>query len=136
MTNYLTAAVVACLGLAACQDQGGGDAKSADPYAGLDAEIQAWHGEIKTADPACRDKPQAQQCRAFEVACKGARELSEHDAAEGVTAKVAVALDWEAWDSVREEFRRAGATAEFRKAAGAWSRHPTGPVNQTTCAAT
>ena len=35
-----------------------------------------------------------------------------------------------------DRFRRAGATAEFRKAAGAWSRHPTGPVNQTTCAAT
>jgi hypothetical protein len=131
------AIAAACLGLAACQggEKAAGGAQGGDPYAGLDAEIRSWHGQIKDGDAGCKDKPDGEQCRAFEVACKGAREVSAEEAAEGMTAKVVAAMGWEAWDAARSEYRPAGATAEFQKVGGAWKRLPTGPVNLSTCAA-
>ncbi len=132
-----SAVLAAALGLAACQ--GGEKTASAeqggDKYAGLDGAIRNWHGEIKQADAQCKGRPEAEQCRAFEVACKGEREVAPGEAAQGVSAKVAVAMGWEGWDTDRAEYRPASAVAEFQKVSGEWKRLPTGPVNLATCVA-
>jgi hypothetical protein len=131
------AILAAAVGLAACQ--GGEKATAArqggDKYAGLDGAIRTWHGEIKQADAQCKGRPEGEQCRAFEIACKGEREIAPGEAAEGVSAKVAVAMGWEGWDVARAEYRPATAVAEFQKVGGEWKRLPTGPVNLATCVA-
>ena len=137
MKTLPMAILAACLGLAACQggEKAAGGAQGGDKYAGLDEQIRTWHGELKEGDAGCKGKPEGQQCRAFEVSCKGEREVSADEAAKGMRAKVAVAMGWEAWDTARSEYRPAGATAEFQKVGGEWKRLPTGPVNLSTCAA-
>lgn len=132
-----TAISVLALGLAACQpgQNSAGGAQGGDPYAGLDGAIKTWHADIKTTDAQCKDRPEGQQCQAFEVACKGMREITPDETAKGVSAKVAVAMGWEGWDAVRAEFRSASSTAEFQKVGGEWKRLATGPVNLSTCVA-
>lgn len=125
---------VAMLGLAACQ---GGEkaAGGGDPNAGLDVAIRSWHADLKSNDPQCKGRADGEQCRAFEVACKGLREVSPEEAAGGMSAKIGAAIGWEAWDSVRSEYRPTSATAEFQKVGGEWKRVATGPVNLSTCVA-
>ena len=124
----------AALGLAACGEKTAG-AQSGDPNAGLDVAIRSWHAELKANDPQCKGKPDGEQCRAFEVACKGLREVSSDEAAHGMTAKIGAAIGWEAWDGARSEYRPTSATAEFQKVGGDWKRVATGPVNLSTCVA-
>lgn len=124
----------AALGLTACGGKTGG-AQSSDPNAGLDVAIRDWHAALKTSDPQCKDRPEGEQCRSFEVACKGLREVSADEAAHGMTAKIGAAIGWEAWDAARSEYRPTSATAEFQKVGGEWQRVPTGPVNLSTCVA-
>lgn len=128
---------VATLGLAACQggEKTAGGAQGGDPNAGLDVAIKSWHADLKTNDPQCKGKPEGEQCRAFEVACKGLREVSPEEAAQGMSAKIGAAIGWEAWDSARSEYRPTSATAEFQKVKGEWKRLATGPVNLSTCVA-
>lgn len=136
MTKLPMAMLAAALGLAACQ--GGEKAASAqggDKYAGLDTAIRGWHAQIKDSDDQCKGKAEGQKCRAFEIACKGERDIAPDEAAKGVSAKVAVAMGWEGWDAARAEYRPASATAEFQKVGGEWKRLPTGPVNLATCVA-
>jgi hypothetical protein len=129
------AILTAALGLAACQGGEKGGAQGGDPNAGLDVAIRSWHAELKTNDPQCKGKPDGEQCRAFEVACKGLREVSPEEAAGGMSAKIGAAIGWEAWDSARSEYRPTSATAEFQKVGGEWKRLSTGPVNLSTCVA-
>ena len=119
MTKLPMAMLAAALGLAACQ--GGEKAASAqggDKYAGLDTAIRGWHAQIKDSDDQCKGKAEGQKCRAFEIACKGERDIAPDEAAKGVSAKVAVAMGWEGWDAARAEYRPASATAEFQKVGG------------------
>ena len=124
----------AALGLAACGEKTAG-AQGGDPNAGLDVAIRSWHAELKANDPQCKGKPEGEQCRAFEVACKGLREVSPDEAAHGMTAKIGAAIGWEAWDAARSEYRPTSATAEFQKVGGEWKRVAAGPVNLSTCVA-
>ena len=135
--KFPMAIVALALGLAACQpgQNSAGAAQGGDPYAGLDGAIKTWHAEIKTNDAQCKDRPEGQQCQAFEVACKGEREITPDEAAKGVSAKVAVAMGWEGWDTQRAEYRPVSNTAEFQKVSGEWKRLATGPVNLSTCVA-
>lgn len=126
---------VASLSLAACGETGGQQAQGGDKYAGLDEAIRTWHGEIKTQNDQCKDKAEGEQCRAFEVACKGEREVAAEEAAEGMSAKVAVAMGWEGWDAARSEYRPASSVVEFQKVGGEWKRENSGPVNLSTCVA-
>jgi hypothetical protein len=125
----------AALGLGGCEPSGqaAGTAPGEDRYAGLDSAIKTWHAEIKATDAQCKDKAEAQKCQAFEVACKGEREVTPGEAAKGVSAKVAVAMGWEGWDAARSEYQPESTVAEFQKVGGAWKRLPTGPVNLSTC---
>lgn len=126
----------ATLGLTACGDSAGQQqAQGGDKYAGLDTAIRAWHGEIKSENDECKGKAEGEQCRAFEVSCKGEREVAPDEAAKGMQAKVAVAMGWEGWDAARSEYRQSTAVAEFQKVSGEWKRTPTGPVNLSTCVA-
>lgn len=136
MTRISSAILAATtVGLAACGETSGQQAQGGDKYAGLDAAIRDWHGEIKTSNDQCKGKAEGEQCRAFEVACKGEREIAADEAAKGVSAKVAVAMGWEGWDAARSEYRPASAVAEFQKVSGEWKRTPTGPVNLSNCVA-
>lgn len=128
------AILVVALGLAACQPSQK-SAEGGDPYAGLDGAIKTWHAQIKTTDSQCKDRPQGEQCQGFAVACKGEREVTPLETAQGMTAKVAVAMGWEGWDPKRSEYRSASSTAEFQKIGGAWKRVAIGPVNLSTCVA-
>ncbi len=131
------AILIATLGLAACQpgQKSASGAQGGDPYAGLDGAIKTWHSDIKASDAQCKDRPEGQQCRAFEVACKGERKVTPQDVEKGVSAKVAVAMGWEGWDPKRAEYRSASSAVEFQKVGGEWKRQAIGPVNLSTCVA-
>lgn len=137
MTKLPMAILIATLGLAACQpgQKSASGTQGGDPYAGLDGAIKTWHADIKAGDAQCKDRPEGQQCRAFEVACKGERKVTPQEAASGVSAKVAVAMGWEGWDPKRSEYRSASSAVEFQKVGGEWKRLAIGPVNLSTCVA-
>lgn len=115
--------------LASCSPKAksGADAK----YDGLDGEILAWRKDILKTDKACLAKSDG--CQAFEVRCKGEREITATDQAKGVTAKLVVAMSWEGWEAVRSEYRPQSGFSEFTKVDGDWLRAPTGPVNMSSC---
>ena len=115
--------------LASCSPKAksGAEAK----YDGLDGAILAWRQEILKTDKACLAK--AEGCQAFEVRCKGEREITATDQAKGVTAKLVVAMNWEGWDPVRSEYRSQSGFSEFTKVDGGWLRAATAPVNMSSC---
>lgn len=119
------------LALCACSD---GAQTSDDPYAGVDAEIQAWRESLEATHPLCTIKVEGKGCEGFEVACKGAREVTPTDAAAGVTARLVAAMVFHG----RAEDGAAtpgSAFATFTKTGAAWKRSEADAVNLQTCAA-
>jgi hypothetical protein len=124
--------LLAALLLTACGQAapGAGAAKPAeDPkFAGLDAQILQWRGEIDKADPTCK----AGGCSDYDVACKGERTMTPEDTAKGATAKVIVAMTFNS--KADPNARPGSAFAEFTKTAAGWTRAEAKPVNLSTCA--
>ena len=125
---------LALLTLTACSGQSASTG-SQDKYAGLDTEIRSWREALLEKRTDCAAAPADKACRAFEVACKGEREITPAETEAGVTAKIASAMTFESWDKVRSEFRPASAFAEFTKGPKGWKRQETGPLNLSTCVA-
>lgn len=130
MIRPLSAA--ALLLLVACGESPAPQA-SADPYAGLTPEIQAWRTQLEAAHAACADKVEGKGCEAFEVTCKGAKDLSAADRAGGTSAKVVVAMVFQGRGGAGGG-KPGSAFAEFAKTGGQWTRTESPPVNLTTCA--
>jgi hypothetical protein len=120
--------LLAALSLGACSP--GQTAKPAeDPqFAGLEAQILSWRGEVAKTSEVCT---QGGGCQDFEVACKAQRAITPDDAAKGVTAKVVVAMTF---NPKAEASKPGAAYAEFIKAKDAWTRVETKPVSPSTCA--
>jgi hypothetical protein len=105
-------------------------------YAGLDAAILAWHGDLEKTDPRCLSKPATgEACQTFEIACKGEQAVTPADEARGVTAKIGAAITWEGWNAERNEYQPAADFAVFSKTGDAWARAKSPPLNLATCGA-
>lgn len=122
-----------CALLGACS---GGGAKSGSPtedpqYAGLDAQILAWHADIEAQSPVCKDKVDGKGCEGFQVTCKGARTITPEEAAKGIDAKLVAAMTYA---SKNPSAKPGSAFAEFTKSGEAWTRSETASVNLSTCA--
>lgn len=137
MKTLSIAILLAFLALGACSPGGGGEGRPPeDPkFAGLDRQILAWRANIEKTSPACRDKKAGKGCRDFDVACKGELPVVAGEPARGVTARVVVAMTFNAWNSKTAEYKPGSAFAEFVKTGKTWTRTETGPVNLSTCAA-
>ena len=99
-------------------------------YDGLEPAILDWRNTIQTSSVACPKGPDGKGCQSFDVGCKGDR-----PAGAGETARVVVAMSWDTWSAKASQYGPASGLAEFRKAAGKWTRRDLpGPVNLTTCA--
>jgi hypothetical protein len=124
--------LLAALLLTACSPGGGGgDAAKPgeDPkFAGLDAQILQWRGEIDKTDPTCK----AGGCADYEVACKAERTMTAEDTAKGATAKVIAAMTFNA--KADPNARPGSAFAEFTKSPSGWARAAAKPVNLSSCA--
>lgn len=134
MVRTAGAVLAGLLVLGGCQQGGSAAGQGDDKYAGLDAAIRTWHASVKETDTQCANKPEAQACNSFEVACKGDRPLNPDDQAKGITAKVVAAMSWQAWSAETSEYRPASGVAEFTKVQGEWRRADAAPVNLATCA--
>ena len=135
MMRRAALAATAMMVLSACGGQGASSPDAGDRFAGLDDEILSWRQAILAEREDCASASADQACRAFEVACKGEREISADETARGVRAKVVSAMTFESWDPARSEFRPGSTFAEFTRDAEGWTRSEAGPVNLTTCAA-
>lgn len=135
MILRLATAVAGALVLSACSSgEGGSTAGSSDPYAGFDAQISAWRTEIENTNAACAVKHDGKGCEAFEVTCKGAKELTAEDTAKGVTARVVAAMRFSSTSADGSTGKPASAFADFSKVGDQWTRAESEPVNPTTCA--
>ena len=123
---------LASLALTACS--GGQPSSAADPYAGLDAEIRTWRADIEAGSAQCATKVAGKGCEAFEVTCKGARDLTAADQAKGVTGKIIAAMTFRSTSAQEGGGEPGSAFAEFSRAKGAWTRAEARGVNLTTCA--
>lgn len=132
MIERAALAAMAIFSLAACSGPTPSGGAAQDKFAGLDGEISAWREDILKARADCAAAPKDKACRAFEVACKGEREIAAGES--GVDAKVVSAMTFEAWDPARSEYHPASAFAEFVKTGQGWTRQDTPPVNLSTCA--
>lgn len=119
----------AALALAGCQKAQ--TAAAQDKYAGLEDQILAWRAGIVKTDKACA--AQAEACSGFEVGCKGERTITPAEAARGVTAKVVVAMSWNAVDPKDGDTDPVSAVKLFEKAGGVWTSQTVAPVNLSTC---
>ena len=127
--------VLAGLALTAC---GGGEQTTSgagDPYAGFDAEIAPWGADLEATHPQCAAKVAGKGCEAFEVTCKGARDLTAADQAKGVTGKIIAAMTFRSTSAQEGGGETGSAFAEFSRAKGAWTRAEAKGVNLATCAA-
>lgn len=124
--------LLAALLLTACGQAapGAGAAKPAeDPkFAGLDAQILQWRGEIDKTNPTCK----AGGCSDYDVACKAEGALTADDTAKGATAKVIAAITFNS--KADPNARPGSAFATFTKTASGWTHAETKPVNLSTCA--
>ena len=114
----------------------GGCQKAAPPagpeakYAGLEDAILGWRNDIQTSVAQCPKGPDSKGCQSFDVGCKGDRPPET-----GQTAKVVVAMSWDAWNPKHGEYGPASGIAQFSKVGGKWVRKDLpGPVNLNTCA--
>ena len=121
-------ALGALLLLAAC---GRPEPKSADKFAGLDAEIRTWREGILASSPLC--KTADQKCESFEVVCKAERDLTPEDQVKGVTAHVVAAMRFAGFDPQMKQAQTGAETVAFKKTAAGWTRTDRGPVNLSTC---
>lgn len=129
-----TFAAATLLMLAACSSCGTKENPN-DPYAGLSPEILKWTTYVESSHPICKTKIEGKGCEAFEVTCKGARDLTADDAKKGVTAKVVAAVTFSAKTTDGSTGKPGSAFAEFSKVNGQWTRIEAMPVNPSTCAA-
>lgn len=123
--------LLAALSLCACSPGGGGQAAKPgeDPrFAGLEAQILSWRGEIAKSNPVCTA---GGGCQDFEVSCKAERTITPEDAAKGVTAKVVTAITF---NPKAEGGKPGAAYAQFTKTKDSWTRTETKPVSPATCA--
>lgn len=125
----LMCVAVAAAALAGCGRTG--ESQPADKYAGLDQQILDWRTELRSSDPACSAKADA--CTAFEVGCKGERPITSAEAGQGMTAKLVVAMSWNAVDPKSGVSSPVAGVKQFEKVGGAWRSHAVGPVNLSTC---
>lgn len=131
----LATAALGVLVLSACSSgEGGSTAASSDPYAGFDAQIPAWRTEVENTHEACAVKNNGKGCEAFEVTCKGAKDLTAEDTAKGVTARVVAAMRFSSTSADGSTGKPATAYADFAKAGETWTRTVADPVSPTTCA--
>ena len=128
------ASILSAFALSACGQGGAASGAGGDPYAGVDAEIRAWRAAIESENPLCAAKVEGQGCEAFEVACKGARELTPADRAAGVSARLVAAMIFQGREPDGSTSRPGSAFATFTKADGTWTRTESEPVNLSTCA--
>jgi len=134
LRSFYLAAGAAALLLSACGESGGKSASSGDDrFAGLDQAILAWKAHIEATHDSCKNKVDGAGCVDFQVACKAERAISEAERAGGVTERVVAAFRWQGWSPGGTEQLPAGASAEFDKAGGQWTRKETPPVNPTSC---
>lgn len=117
----------AALALAGCQKP----KPAADLNSELQAQILAWRTDIVKTDKACMAKAEA--CSGFDVGCKGARAITPAEAAQGVTAKVVVAMSWNAFDPKDGDSDPVSRTRQFVKTGGVWTARDVAPVNLSTC---
>lgn len=140
MTNRIATATLAALMagaafLGGCGDQGqSASADGGGKYAGLDDAIRGWRDDIRATEAACQEKSKDKTCQAFEVSCKGERTIGAQEQAEGVQAKVVVAMQWQGWNAAKGEFQASPEFAEFTKVGDAWRRQEATRVNLSTCA--
>jgi hypothetical protein len=134
--NRLSSAVLA--GLMACGALALGGCQKAAPagpeakYAGLEEAILGWRNDLEKSPTECPKGPDGKSCQSFDVGCKG-----ERPPGAGETAKLVVAMSWDAWNPKQGEYGPASGLAEFSKAGGKWHRKDLpGPVNLNTCATT
>ncbi|WP_304164877.1 hypothetical protein [Phenylobacterium aquaticum] len=117
----------AALALAGCQKpKPAGDLNSE-----LESQILAWRTGIVKTDKACATKAEA--CTNFDVGCKGAQAITPAEAAKGVTAKVVVAMSWNAFDPKDGDADPVSRTRRFEKTDGVWTGQDVAPVNLSTC---
>lgn len=134
MRSFYLAAGAAALLLAACGDTGGqSSGGEGDRFAGLDRAILAWKADIEAAHDSCKNKVDGSGCVDFQVACKAERAITEAERAAGTTERVVAAFRWQGWSPGGTEQLPAGASAEFDKIGGQWTRKETPPVNPTSC---
>lgn len=128
---YLAAA--AALLLTACGEGGKSSGGGDDRFAGLDQAILAWKADIEASHDSCKNKVDGSGCVDFQVACKAERAVTEADRAAGVQERIVAAFRWQGWNAGGTEQLPGGASAEFDKVGGQWTRKETPPVNPTSC---
>lgn len=123
------ASLIASLALAGCDEPATRVDGPQAQYAGLEEAILTWRGDIAKS-AACTSKADGPGCQSFDVGCKG-----ERPPVGGETARVVVAMSWDAWNPKTSDFGPASGLSEFHKAGGKWTRQNLpGPVNLSTCA--
>lgn len=132
MIRILALAGLATLTLSACAKSD--DAASADPYSGLDTQIQAWRTHIEAAHPACAVKFENKGCESFQVTCKAAQEITPDEAARGINVQLVAAMTFVGRNADGSPDRPGSSFALFSKAGGVWSRAEAMPVNMSSCA--
>ena len=133
MIRPLVAASLCGLLLAGCGAPGG-KADANDPYAGLGAQIVAWHTDLEAHHIACKTKVKGHGCDSFEVTCKAMQEITPDETAKGVSAQVVAAMTFDGRNADGSSGQSGSAFALFSKAGGQWSRAEAMPVNMQTCA--
>lgn len=133
MIRPLVAASLCGLLLAACS-QAGDKTGASDPYAGLSAQILAWHTNLEANHVACKNKVKGHGCDSFEVTCKAMQEITPDETAKGITAQVVAAMTFDGRNSDGSSGKSGSAFALFSKAGGKWTRAEAMPVNMQTCA--
>ncbi|HET6970117.1 MAG TPA: hypothetical protein VFH92_03235 [Phenylobacterium sp.] len=133
MIRYFAAAGL-LLSLSACSPGTDKTAAGADPYAGLQPQIAAWHDAIENNHVACQNKINGKGCESFEVTCKAAQDITPDEKTAGVTAKVIAAMSFSARTPDGSSGKPGSAFATFSKANGSWTRAEAKPVNMSSCA--
>lgn len=131
----LAALLILGTALSGCEKASQTDAPAtADPYAGLEAEILKWRGEIVKTDALCQSHAEGQKCDSFEVVCKAQRAITPAEAAKGVTAKLVAGLNWNGFDTQHKQTQSVLRAAQFTRAHGVWTRAEHTSVNPESCA--
>jgi hypothetical protein len=131
--RILAASLLSLAYLSACAPKASETAPD-DRYAGLGAQILAWHTALEAGHPACAIKVANRGCESFEVTCKAAQEITTDEAAQGVTAQLVAAMTFNGRNADGSSGKPGSAFALFSKARGAWTRAEANPVNMTSCA--
>lgn len=127
-SSLLMAALLA--GCSSGESAGG----SGDPYAGHEAQIQAWRDDIEAGHPACASKVDGKGCQDFQVMCKAAQDLTPEDTARGATAKLVAAMTFAGRNEDGSTGQSGSSFAYLIRTPQGWTREDSKPVNMTTCA--